>query len=57
MVTAAICAVTGIGPQVMAALRNAAIGTLRATGVTNIAAANRHHARDSHRPLTILGIA
>jgi len=36
---------TGTGPQVMAALRNAAIGALRATGITNIAAANRHHAR------------
>lgn len=47
---------TGTGPQVMAALRNAAIGALRATGVTNIAAANRHNARDSNRPLRILGI-
>lgn len=47
---------TGTGPQVMAALRNAAIGALRATGVTNIAAANRYHARDSRRPLTVLGI-
>jgi len=41
---------------VMAALRNAAIGILRLTGVTNIAAANRHHARDSTRPLALLGI-
>ncbi|GAB3814817.1 hypothetical protein GCM10027605_60920 [Micromonospora zhanjiangensis] len=40
----------------MAALRNAAIGALRLTGVTNIAAANRHHARDSTRPLALLGI-
>ncbi|MBQ0905238.1 ISAs1 family transposase, partial [Micromonospora sp. U21] len=40
---------TGTGPQVMAVLRNAAIGALRLTGVTNIAAANRHHARDSTR--------
>jgi predicted transposase YbfD/YdcC len=47
---------TGTGPQVMAALRNAAIGALRLTGVTNIAAANRHHARDSNRPLALLGI-
>ncbi len=31
----------------MAALRNAAIGALCITGVTNIAAANRHHARYS----------
>jgi Polyphosphate kinase 2 (PPK2) len=29
----------------MAALRTAVIGILRVTGVTNIAAANRHHAR------------
>ncbi|MEV5692542.1 hypothetical protein [Micromonospora globbae] len=35
---------TGTGPQVMAALRNAAIGALRTAGITNIAAANRHHA-------------
>jgi predicted transposase YbfD/YdcC len=47
---------TGAGPQVMAALRNAAIGALRTAGVTNIAAANRHHARDSTRPLALLGI-
>ena len=47
---------TGPGPQVMAALGNAAIGALRAAGVTNIAAANCHHARDSTRPLALLGI-
>ncbi|MEU5554304.1 ISAs1 family transposase [Micromonospora sp. NPDC047793] len=47
---------TGTGAQVMAALRNAAIGALRTAGVTNIAAANRHHARDSTRPLALLGI-
>ncbi len=47
---------TGTGPEVMAALRNAAIGALRTAGVTNIAAANRHHARDSTRPLALLGI-
>jgi predicted transposase YbfD/YdcC len=47
---------TRTGPQVMAVLRNAAIGILRLTGVTNIAAANRHHARDSTRPLALLGI-
>ncbi|MCW3839766.1 hypothetical protein ONA70_06610 [Micromonospora yasonensis] len=40
----------------MAALRNAAIGALRTAGVTNIAAANRHYARDSTRPLALLGI-
>jgi predicted transposase YbfD/YdcC len=47
---------TRTGPQVMAALRNTAIGILRLAGVTNIAAANRHHARDSTRPLALLGI-
>jgi len=47
---------TGTGPQVMAALRNAAIGALRLAGATNIAAANRHHARNANRPLALLGI-
>lgn len=47
---------TGNGPQVMATLRNAAIGALRLAGITNIAAANRHHARDANRPLALLGI-
>lgn len=45
---------TGSGPQVMATLRNLAIGLLRASGVTNIAQALRHHARDPQRPLTLL---
>lgn len=47
---------TGTGPQVMATIRNAAIGALRLAGVINIAAANRHHARDASRPLALLGI-
>lgn len=47
---------TGTGPHVMAALRNTAISVLRLAGVTNIAAANRHHARDSRRPLDLLKI-
>jgi predicted transposase YbfD/YdcC len=47
---------TRTGPQVMAALRNTAISILRLAGLTNIAAANRHHARDSTRPLALLGI-
>jgi predicted transposase YbfD/YdcC len=42
---------TGNGPQIMAALRNLVITALRLAGVTNIAAALRHHARDPHRPL------
>ena len=43
---------TGNGPQVMAAFRNLAITALRLSGATNIAAALRHHARDTLRPLT-----
>jgi hypothetical protein len=39
---------TGTGPEVMAAQRTA--------GITNIAAGTRHHARDSSRPLALLGI-
>ncbi|RIV29817.1 hypothetical protein [Micromonospora radicis] len=35
---------------------HAAIGALRLSGVTDIAAANRHHDRDSARPLALLGI-
>ena len=35
----------------MAALRNLAITALRLAGITNIAAALRHHARDTLRPL------
>ncbi|MEU7876555.1 ISAs1 family transposase [Dactylosporangium sp. NPDC049140] len=44
------------GPHVMATLRDAAIGALRLAGVTDIAAANRHHARNANRPLVLLGI-
>jgi predicted transposase YbfD/YdcC len=47
---------TGTGPQVMATIRNAAIGALRTAEATNIAAANRHHARNTNRPLALLGI-
>jgi len=36
---------TGNAPQAMASLRNTAISLLRLSGVTNIAAALRHHAR------------
>jgi len=45
---------TGSGPQVMATLRNTAIGLLRLDGHTNIAAALRHHARDHQRPIKLL---
>jgi hypothetical protein len=47
---------TGTGPQVMATIRNAAICALRLAGITNIAAATRHHARNANRPLALLGI-
>jgi hypothetical protein len=47
---------TGAGPQVMATLRNLAISLHRLAGVTNIAAALRHHARDTLRPLQLLKI-
>jgi hypothetical protein len=40
----------------MATLRNTAISVLRIAGVTDIAAATRHHARDSRRPLDLLKI-
>ncbi|MFC0438101.1 hypothetical protein [Kutzneria buriramensis] len=41
---------TGSGPQVMATLRNTAVGLPRLAGYTNIAAALRYHARDFNRP-------
>ena len=45
---------TGHAPQVMATLRNTAIGLLRLAGHTNIAAALRHHAYNFDRPVTLL---
>lgn len=42
---------TGNAPQIMAALRNLVITALRLAGYVNIAAALRHHARDTSRPL------
>jgi predicted transposase YbfD/YdcC len=48
---------TGTAPQVMACLRNLAIGVLSRSGPVNLAAALRHHARDPTRPLATLGIA
>jgi predicted transposase YbfD/YdcC len=48
---------TGAGPQVMACLRNLAIGALCRVGPVNLAAALRHHARDPTRAVTTLGIA
>jgi len=45
---------TGNAPRVMATLRSLAISLLRLDGHDNIAAANRHHARDPHRTITLL---
>jgi predicted transposase YbfD/YdcC len=47
---------TGTAPQVMACLRNLAIGVLSRAGPANLAAALRRHARDPTRPLATLGI-
>jgi hypothetical protein len=44
------------GPEIMAALRNAAIGFFRATGATNIAETIRRNASQIHTLLTKLGI-
>ena len=48
---------TGTAPQVMASLRNLAIGVLSRAGPVNLAAALRRHARDPVRPLATLGIS
>jgi predicted transposase YbfD/YdcC len=48
---------TGNAPRVMATLRSLAISLLRLDGQTNIAAANRHHARDPQRTLQLLQAA
>jgi predicted transposase YbfD/YdcC len=48
---------TGAAPNVMACLRNLAIGMLSRAGRVNVAAAVRRHARDPHRPLATLGIS
>ncbi|MFJ3934673.1 hypothetical protein [Streptomyces sp. NPDC090029] len=45
---------TGNAPRIMAALRNTVITLLRLAGHHNIAAALRHHARDTGRPITLL---
>ena len=46
----------GCGPEIMAALRNAAIGFLRATGATNIAETLRRNASQVRNLFTKLGI-
>jgi predicted transposase YbfD/YdcC len=48
---------TGNAPRVMATLRSLAISILRLDCHTNIAAANRHHARDPQRTLKLLQAA
>ena len=48
---------TGNAPRVMASLRSLAISLLRLAGHANIAAANRHHARDPKRTLKLLQAA
>ena len=48
---------TGNAPRVMATLRSLAISLLRLDGHSNIAAANRHHARDPQRTLKLLQAA
>ncbi|WP_433232242.1 ISAs1 family transposase [Actinomadura formosensis] len=48
---------TGNAPRVMTTLRNLAISLLRLDGHHNIAAANRHHARDPQRTLALLQTA
>jgi predicted transposase YbfD/YdcC len=48
---------TGNAPRVMASLRSLAISLLRLDGHSNIAAANRHHARHPQRTLTLLQTA
>ena len=45
---------TGNAPRVMASLQSLAISLLRRDGHANIAAANRHHARDPQRTLKLL---
>ena len=47
---------TGNAARAMATCRNLAIGALRLSGATNIAAGLRRNARNPNRPLTLLGL-
>ena len=47
---------TGSGPQVLAALRNVAIGLMRGAGQKNIAAATRYYAARPWEALALIGI-
>jgi hypothetical protein len=55
--TARATASAGNAPRVIASLRSLAISLLRLAGHANIAAANRHHARDPQRMLKLLQTA
>ncbi len=46
----------GSAPQVMAGLRNVALGLLRRAGVENVAAALRRHARYPREALALIGL-
>jgi predicted transposase YbfD/YdcC len=48
---------TGHAPRVMATFRNLAISLLRLDGITNIAAALRHHAGKNRRVLKLMGLS
>lgn len=47
----------GSAPEVMAALRNAVLGLLRQSGISNIAAALRQNGWSTKAPLEVLGLA
>ncbi|URM92662.1 ISAs1 family transposase [Streptomyces sp. MRC013] len=47
---------TGTAPRATATWRNLAIGALRLADKTNLASALRHDARDTRRPLALLGL-
>lgn len=47
---------SGSAPEVMAALRNVALGLLRQAGATNIAAARRHYSYKPREALSLLGV-
>ena len=47
---------SGSAPQLMAALRNLVIGTLRLSGVNNIAAALRHYGWKPWEALSLIGL-
>lgn len=48
---------TGTAPRVMASFRNLVLNLYRLAGITNIAEATRHTARDPRRALQLIGLA